>query len=308
MYKHFVEPFGKFEKHTIENLQGDSFAVVPQFGANLLDLKFSHKSVLDGYQTPEELVEGKWSKNIVLFPFPNRLTDGKYTHLGKSYQFSINNAATKNAIHGFSKDVEMTVVEVITEVSKGSLTCEYKHDGSHEAYPFKFTFQITFILRGSELTVEMEFRNDDSMPIPVGLGWHPYFKIAEKSDDVSLQMIDCQLIMIDNRMLPTGEKKDFADFNTLKKIGASTLDNGFYITNQEQTAEVILSSEQGTLTCWQETGAAKWNFVQVFTPPHRQSIAVEPMTCNIDAFNNKDGLILLTPKATLDGKFGVRFS
>ena len=308
MYKHTIKPFGKFEKHTMENEQGNSFSIVPAFGANLLDLKFNNMSVLDGYQTPEELVKNSWSKNIVLFPFPNRLRDGQYTHEGVTYQFEINNSDTQNAIHGFSKDVPLTVANVTTDAQEGSITCEYQHDGAHKAYPFKFIFKITFILRGSTLEIEMQFTNHENKPIPVGLGWHPYFRISEKSDDTALQMPDCQLIMIDERMLPTGKKQAFKDFETLKKIGSTFLDNGFYINNQEENAEVILQSELGTLTYWQETGAAKWNYVQVFTPPHRQSIAIEPMTCNMDAFNNKDGLILLIPKATLDGKFGVRFS
>ena len=324
MYKHTIEPFGKFEKHTIENEQGDSFSIVPAFGANLLDLKFNNISVLDGYHTPEELIKNSWSKNIILFPFPNRLRDGRYTHEGVTYQFDINNADTQNAIHGFSKDVPMTVEKVKTDSSEGSITCEYQHDGTHKAYPFQFNFKITFSLksnnetelslraergrRGSELEINMQFTNLENKPIPVGLGWHPYFRISEQSDDTSLQMPDCQLIMIDERMLPTGEKRAFKDFETLKKIGTTFLDNGFYINNQTKNAEVILQSELGTLTYWQETGEGKWNYVQVFTPPHRQSIAVEPMTCNMDAFNNKDGLVLLTPQATLKGKFGVIFS
>lgn len=308
MYKHTIEPYGKFEKHTIENEKGDSFSIVPAFGANLLDLKFNNISVLDGYQTPEELVKNSWSKNIILFPFPNRLRDGQYTHEGVTYKFDINNADTQNAIHGFSKDVPMTVANVTTDAQEGSITCEYQHDGAHKAYPFKFIFKITFILRGSALEIEMQFTNHENKPIPVGLGWHPYFRISEKSDDTALQMPDCQLIMIDERMLPTGKKQAFKDFETLKKIGSTFLDNGFYINNQEENAEVILQSKLGMLTYWQETGAAKWNYVQVFTPPHRQSIAIEPMTCNMDAFNSKDGLVLLTPQATLKGKFGVKFS
>ena len=307
MYKHTIEPFGKFEKHTIGNEQGGSFSVVPAFGANLLDLKFNNISVLDGYQTPEELIKNSWSKNIILFPFPNRLRDGQYTYGGVTYQFDINNADTQNAIHGFSKDVLMTVAKVKTDAHEGSITCEYQHDGSHKAYPFKFNFKITFILRGAALEVEMQFTNLEIKPIPVGLGWHPYFRISEKSDDTSLQMPDCQLIIIDDRMLPTGEKRAFKDFETLKKIDSTFLDNGFYINNQDENAEVTLQSKLGKLIYWQETGAAKWNYVQVFTPPHRQSIAIEPMTCNMDAFNNKDGLVLLTPQATLKGKFGVIF-
>ena len=308
MYIHTIEPFGKFEKHIIKNEQGDSFSIVPAFGANLLDLKFKNISVLDGYQLPDELVKNNWSKNIILFPFPNRLRDGQYTHDGVTYQFDINNVDTQNAIHGFSKDVPMMVAEVKTDSQEGSITCVYEHDGTHKAYPFKFIFKITFILRGSEFEIEMQFTNVESKPIPAGLGWHPYFRICEKSDDTSLQMPDCQLIMIDDRMLPTGEKQAFKDFETLKKIGSTFLDNGFYINNQTENAEVILKSELGTLTYWQETGEGKWNYVQVFTPPHRQSIAIEPMTCNMDAFNNKDGLVLLTPQATLKGKFGLKFS
>ena len=314
MYKHTVEPFGNFEKHTLENDSGDALCIVPQFGANLLDLRFKGKSVLDGYQTPEELVANKWSKNIILFPFPNRLRDGRYTFMGETYQFDLNNAATGNAIHGFSKNVEMTVSKVKITEKQAAITCEYIHNGKHPAYPFKFIFKVTFILsegtsmdRGGELTIDMKIINADSVAIPVGLGWHPYFKIADVSDNTWLQMPDCQLIAIDDRMLPTGEKTPFKDFETLKKINNTTLDNGFYITNQTEKAEVILKSDLGTLTYWQETGVAKWNFVQVFTPPHRQSIALEPMTCNIDAFNNKEGLVLLAPKATLDGQFGVRF-
>ena len=308
MYKHTIEPFGKYEKYTIENEQGDSFSIVPAFGANLLDLKFKNISVLDGYRTPEELIKNSWSKNIILFPFPNRLRDGQYTHEGVTYQFDINNADTQNAIHGFSKDVPMTVANFKMDAHEGSITCEYQHDGSHKAYPFKFNFKITFLLRGGEFEIVMQFTNHENKPIPVGLGWHPYFSISEKSDDTALQMPDCQLIMIDERMLPTGEKQTFKDFETLKKIGTTFLDNGFYINNQDEKAEVILQSELGTLTYWQETGEGKWNYVQVFTPPHRKSIAVEPMTCNMDAFNNKEGLVLLMPQATLKGKFGVKFS
>jgi aldose 1-epimerase len=307
MYTHSIEPFGLFEKHTIANELGDAFMVVPAFGANLLDLQFGGISVLEGYQTPEKLTENAWSKNIVLFPFPNRIKDGQYTHEGKTYQFPINNADTGNAIHGLSNNVKMDVANVQTTENEGILTCTYTNDGSHEGYPFRFSFNITFILRGSNLDIDMALTNEDSTTIPVGLGWHPYFRLSEKSDDTFLQMPDCQLVEIDERMIPTGEKSDFTDFQTLTQIQDGFLDNDFYIKNQTQNAEVILSSNVGTLTCWQETGTGKWNFVQVFTPPHRMSIAIEPMTCNVDAFNNKDGLTILQPNETLEGRFGVKF-
>lgn len=308
IYKHNVEPFGNFEKHSFENEQGDAFVVTPQCGACLLDLRFGGVSVLDGFKTPEELVAGAWGKSIVLFPFPNRLRDGRYTYKGQTYQFDINNADTQNAIHGFGKDAPMTVKAAKVSNNEAMIHCTWSHDGSHPAYPFRFTFDIKMILRGGEFDVEMTFSNDDTELIPVGLGWHPYFVMSENVADTSLKMPKSELILIDNRMLPTGEKQAYSAFDTLTKIGETSLDNGFFITAQDERASVVLQSERGQLHYWQEIGAGKWNFLQVFTPPHRQSIAIEPMTCNIDAFNNQDGLVLLAPKTKLGGQFGVRFS
>jgi aldose 1-epimerase len=50
----------------------------------------------------------------------------------------------------------------------------------------------------------------------------------------------------------------------------------------------------------------KYNFLQVYTPPHRNTIAIEPMTCLADAFNNKKGLIILKPSETASFSFGVK--
>lgn len=307
MFYHKIEPFGTFEKHVFSNDHGDAFSVVPQFGACLLDLQFNGLSVLDGYATPAELIDNKWSKNIILLPYPNRLRDGRYTHAGKTYQFKLTSPDTQNSIHGFGKDAPMTIETAWTDENEAGLTCLWAYDGHQTAYPFPFEARISMILRGGAFTVNMSVYNNGTATIPVGLGWHPYFKMSETSNDSFLQMPDCQLISIDDRMLPTGEKTHFDAFKTLTKINDSTLDNGFYITNQTQDAETILASEQGQLTFWQETGDRKWNFLQVFTPPHRKSVAIEPMTCNIDAFNNGDGLVMLKPSETLGGAFGVRF-
>jgi aldose 1-epimerase len=308
IFKHKIEPFGNFEKHTLENENGDAIVMVPQYGACLLDLRFGGVSVLDGYKTSEELVENAWSKNIVLFPYPNRLRDGRYTHGGKTYQFDINNKDSQNAIHGFGKDAPMVVKTVKITDDEAMILCTWQHDGSHPAYPFRFKVGIKMILRGGEFEMKMAFHNDDNQLIPVGLGWHPYFIMSENVSDTHLQMPESQQIVIDDRMLPTGEKIPFSSFDTLTKIGNTSLDNGFFITEKGDKASVILSSERGRLHYWQEIGAGKWNFLQVFTPPHRKSIAIEPMTCNIDAFNNQDGLVWLAPKAKLDGSFGVKFS
>ena len=45
--------------------------------------------------------------------------------------------------------------------------------------------------------------------------------------------------------------------------------------------------------------AATSRYLQVFTHPNRHGIALEPMSCAPDAFNNGLGLQVLEPKASL---------
>jgi len=52
-------------------------------------------------------------------------------------------------------------------------------------------------------------------------------------------------------------------------------------------------------------GYREYNYLQVFIPPDRMSIAIEPMTCNANAFNNKDGLITLSPGEVLTTVCGI---
>jgi aldose 1-epimerase len=309
MYQHHTETFGRFEKHVLLNpITNNRISLVPEYGAVLLSAVFGGVNVIEGYETGEALEALHWGKNIVLYPFPNRLKDGNYTFEGKKYHFPIDNIATGNAIHGLGKKKAHRVSSVVTTASYASITCTYEYEGQETSYPFPFRFDIEFFISDSNnIEVTMSFTNTGGGNLPVGIGWHPYFSISENVSDTSMQLPDIQWIGIDERMLPTGKKQEYNDFSTLRKIGNTSLDNGFFISNQQDAFSVSLESERGKMRYWQEVGAGKYNFIQIFTPPHRTCIALEPMTCNIDAFNNGDGLTILKPTETLSGSFGFNW-
>ena len=56
---------------------------------------------------------------------------------------------------------------------------------------------------------------------------------------------------------------------------------------------------------WQEAGPGAYRYLQVYTPPGRESIAIEPMTCAPNAFNNGMGLIRLDPGEAFTASFGI---
>jgi aldose 1-epimerase len=77
-------------------------------------------------------------KSSVLFPFPNRLNNGKYTWNDAEYQFPINNESTGNAIHGFVRHESFEVTEAPPTQNSASIRCMYEYAGDKPYYPFPF--------------------------------------------------------------------------------------------------------------------------------------------------------------------------
>jgi aldose 1-epimerase len=307
MYQYHIEAFGRFERHVFSK-GNQRFSIVPEHGAVLLDAHLNGTNVIEGFTTPEALEDLKWGKSICLYPFPNRMCDGQYTHEGKTYNFPIDNPATNNAIHGFGKKMPHPIVKMTLAEHYAQVTCRNDYDGHLPYYPFACSFEITFTLDDHEgMSVRMSFTNHSETAIPAGIGWHPYFSISEKIEDTVLELDALQFISIDDRMLPTGEKIPYQVFENATKINDVSLDNGFFIPSGKEKFYATLLSEKGKLTYWQTTGERKYNFIQIFTPPHRTCIALEPMTCNVNAFNNKDGLVILDKGESLFGDFGFSF-
>ena len=108
-------------------------------------------------------------------------------------------------------------------------------------------------------------------------------------------------------MIPTGKRYDYEEFTQMKKIGVSVLDNCFALKYPAEKAVFQLKSQVGTLQYWQESSPGKYPYVQLFPPPYRKSLAIEPMTCNVDAFNNHDNLICLNPGESTVARFGLEW-
>jgi aldose 1-epimerase len=291
MYDLVKSAFGKYTRYTLSNpATGNAFSIVPEKGANVLDIHFSGKNILDGYTTPEELEAAKWGKSVLLFPFPNRLDRGRYEWLGKAYEFPINNAATENAIHGFVRDESFDVSYVFLAKDHASILCSFTYDGSRPYYPFPFSLEVEFMIHDSgAFTLEVACLNLHNEPIPLGFGWHPYFRLAAKADAHTLRLPACDRVDITDRMIPTGARTAFTDFKNKKSVGDTFLDNCFALQKPSGMYQLLLEGADGGIAV--KANARQCPFFQVFTPPHRESIALEPMTCNVNAFNNGEGLV-----------------
>lgn len=285
--------------------------IFPSLGGVLGDLQLfngnTSLSILDSYQAADDTIAKAFYKSHFLLPFPNRMKDGRYTFDGKSYQFPVNDANTTNNLHGFLEPISMEIIH--QEENENQAVVELK--GSFEGldyYPFPFDFYVKYTLTNSELIIQTKIRNTGNTAMPIGFGWHPYFKLdTENIDVLKMQFPDCQSVEVDNRMIPTGETKDYAKFSDLTTIGKTKLDTCFILNHSDsKRATITLQSATTTLNVWQETET--FPYFQVYTPNQRQSIAIEPMTCNIDVFNNKNSLWILEPEEEKQMEFGVSMS
>ncbi|MFN0047539.1 MAG: hypothetical protein ACKVOU_00280, partial [Cytophagales bacterium] len=97
---------------------------------------------------------------------------------------------------------------------------------------------------------------------------------------------------VDEKKIPTGKKSEgfaFAGFEPLEDI---VLDNGYKLDAETKYSTLKIKDplKDITINIVMQNG---YDYLQVYTPNHRNSISIEPQTCAANAFNNKMGLIEL---------------
>ena len=140
-------------------------------------------------------------------------------------------------------------------------------------------FEFRPLEPGYGSTPEMS-KNLSNVMIPIGDGWHPYFKTSGKVENLWLKLPTNRKIEVNKRMIPTGKKTLCNKFSALSKIEKHQFDTGFALSKKRGIMSTELQDKEKnySIILWQETGKMKYNYLQVFIPPSRNSIALEPMT------------------------------
>lgn len=251
-------------------------------------------NVIDGYTNEADFKEKNSSsfKSNVLFPYPNRIRNGIYSFGEQLYTLPINFTAEDNAIHGLVYDKEFTVIETSANNKSASISMEYVYNESVTGFPFLFRLCITYTLTKQRLRIETRIQNNGTKQFPYGFGLHHYFKVSDSVAHTSLEVPTNYTLPVDSHMIPTGEKQEYTEFTESKLIDTTTFDTCFEVLKNKQN--IIKLSDTNSGSNLQIAYSSKdFPYVQIYTPPHRKSIAIEPMTCAPNAFNNNMGLLML---------------
>ncbi len=158
----------------------------PAVGCQCLGFKASWNGVvLNFLASPPDLdsfrAEPLYFGNPILFPFPNRIRNGKFTFDGRVVELPCNEQKLGNAAHGLVFTRPWRIVGSGAETSKGAwVRCRFRlHDFPEisKAWPFPFEVDYTYRIRDGRLENAVVARNTGSQAMPLGLGLHPWFRL-----------------------------------------------------------------------------------------------------------------------------------
>lgn len=251
-------------------------------------------NVVDGFTGPEQLLNDitKGFRSAKLSPFVCRMRKGSYTLHHTAYTIRKHFLAG-HAIHGLLYDADFVITDSFASNEKATVSLEYHYEGSDPGYPFAFTMLVSWQLNaGNQVSVTTSVYHHNTMPIPIADGWHPYFTLGGSVDTCSLQFDSAVQLEYDADLLPTGKYLADERFRKGCSLKSVELDNSFELDTTLGQPRCILQND--TLQLIIEPGKT-YPLLQVYIPPHRNSIAIENLSGAPDNFNNGIGLILLQP-------------
>ncbi|MDF2455330.1 MAG: aldose 1-epimerase [Cytophagaceae bacterium] len=313
MFHIVSEDFQGLEKIKLVNSRsGEYLSVIPAYGGNINELVLSKNNqlhaLIEGDLDSEQLA-GKHNhafRGSKLSPFPNRIKDGSYVFDGTRFTLPQNDQI--HALHGLLWNIPFTILEKRTTAHDATLILSCHYQKTNAGFPFDYTIVLTYILEASEFSCQTTITNHSLSAMPIGDGWHPYLTTGSAINELKLKLPSVKKIETNDSLIPTGRYIRDTTFELAAPLEDLWLDDCFELDPIQRIVETCLIDERKdlTLVLWQEVNAQGYNFIHVYTPPHRRSIAIEPTSCAPDAFNNKNGLMVLNPQESVDLLFGIR--
>jgi aldose 1-epimerase len=234
-----------------------------------------------------------------LVPFSNRIRDGRFRFGGRAIALPLNQQPQPHAEHGHGWQAAWTIVAA----TEASATLDYDHPA--DAWPFPYRARQEIVLTEKELRVTLAIENRGTDAMPVGLGLHPYFPATPAC---TLSAPVDAMWATDAEVMPTSLVAADPRLGTRDGLPLATtpLDNAF--TGWRRRATIRWPGRRAWL---QLDADAPLDFLVVYAPPGGDHFCVEPVSHCTDAFNlaaqgrRDTGMLTLVPGASV--RATVRF-
>jgi aldose 1-epimerase len=296
--------------HLTDTAHQTSVAIDSAFGNVVFEMTVKGQNIIyfpSG--SPEEFKAHPRFEGIpVLSPWANRLDEQAFYANGKKYTFNmtLGNVRGATPIHGLvSQATSWEITELKADKNSAWVTARldfYKHPDWMAQFPFAHSLIITQKLHDGVLEVHTRIDNLSSDPMPVAIGFHPYFRLTDSArDDWKISVAAKSHYLLQPTKIPSGETEPIASF--FKDSNAADLKDynlddvfGDLTRNSQGRAAFSVSGKNQKVTV--EFGP-KFQAAVIFSPnpknaPPRPAnapaqdpnfICFEPMAAITDAMN-----------------------
>ena len=189
-------------------------AIVPSIGNVAFEMTVKGQNVLRWPYGSIEDFKAKPGLSGIPFmgPWANRLDEQAFYANGRRYAFDMELGNVRGAIpiHGFlSSTDQWAVVEAKSDATAAWVTSRlefFKQPMWMKQFPFAHTIEMTYRLQDGVLEVRTKIDNLSREPMPVSVGFHPYFQLTDSTrDDWTISVgAKTHWILAANKV-PTGE-------------------------------------------------------------------------------------------------------
>lgn len=262
--------------------------IAPSVGNNALEFSLQGKNYMfTGGLSPAEVKQRKrLCGNPLLAPWANRLLPSSFPANGRTYPLkeeigNLRKDANGLPIHGllaFSDAWEVMHVEASENLAEATCRLEFwRYPDLMAQWPFAHSLFLTYRLRGGALEVETIIENYAVDPMPVAIGYHPYFQLPGVPRDQWFATLPARKkTVLSDKLTPTGETEPFAASEPLS-LKDHVLDNIFedLVRDESQMATFSVSGGGRRLSV---VYGPRYPVAVVYAPRGQEFICFEPMT------------------------------
>jgi len=310
--------------------------IVPSVGNIAVEMKIKGHNVLRYPQGSLEEFKARPGATGIPFmgPWANRLDEQAFYANGRRHAFDmgLGNVRGEVPLHGFVTTTNLwRVTSVTATAGNASVTSRlefYRQPAWMRQWPYAHAIDMTYRLADGMLEVATAITNLSDEPMPVAIGFHPYFQLTDSPrDDWTISVGARTRWVLDARKVPTGATEPAAALfpQTRAPLREYNLDDVFSdlardeqgrstmtVWGKAQRLDVVLGPRYRSVVIWAPSPSGKGRGGQGDSPPaERNFICFEPMAGITNALNmahrgQYQELQTIAPGGTWQESFWVR--
>jgi aldose 1-epimerase len=225
-------------------------------------------------------------------PWINRLDEQAFYANGKRYAFDMTLGNVRGAIpiHGFlTSTSEWRVLSVDAGRMGATVTSrlEFSRQPSWmKQWPFAHTIEMTHRVANGGLEVETVITNMSAEPMPVSVGFHPYFQLTDSPRDEWTISVGARThLKLQPNKLPTGETEPIgAPYTGGVALRDYDIDDGFMDLVRDAQGRATMTVRGKTQSIDVQFGP-NYRAAVVWAPKPQNFICFEPMAGITNALN-----------------------